>query len=467
MSLTFALEQSSRQLRDLLRAPSTTLKATMLTPTTLLGGSPTSLVMTSKGEIWTILHNHTLVKITSQGLISSIVGKRGISGYKDGSILEALFDFGFWLSGIGELQSGDIIFTDPSNHRIRLLGTGESTISTIAGTGGAGFLDGPAEQAIFNHPASLVVAFDQSIFIADVSNRCLRRLLNGVVTTISEAPEAGKAFDPELLLPSGLAYSPKGQLIVADSLDHSICRVTHDRVTCLAGSTKGYMDGAIDEARMCSPAGLALTPAGDLLVCDAGNHAVRILMEGRISTVFAPKDIPALSRDSQTPGCELTSVWPRAIVLGPDATMYLADLQGIVLLSGPAQFTIPLPDDMIRSTDSLAVGKIGALDSPIAITIQQHLVPLADVLSRQLTMIDIRLGMLKLVRTTSLLLHQCSLHISKETGDRSDSFKELIARTVSIMHDVSTLILNSPASELVVKYLQLLRECYLSFLMFF
>jgi hypothetical protein len=418
--------------------------------------------MTSKSDIWAILHCHTLVKITAQGLILNVIGKRGTSGYKDGSILEALFDFGFWLSGIGELQIGDIVFTDPNNHRLRALSANECSVTTLAGTGAAGHLDGPAEQAIFNHPASLVIAMDQSIFISDVSNRCLRILRNGTVTTLSEAPQAGKPFDPELLLPAGLAYSPKGQLIVSDSLDHSICRVTQERMTCLAGSTKGYVDGAIDEARICSPTGLALTSAGDLLVCDAGNHAVRILMEGRISTVFAPKDIPALSRDSQTPGTELSSVWPRAIVLGPDALIYLADLQGIVLLSGPAQFSVPLPDDLIRGSGCQILPA-----SSIATTIQQHLVPLAEILSRQLTMIDIRFGMLKLVRTTSLLLHQCSLHIAQETGDRPDSFQELIARTVSIMHDVSALIITNPSSELVVRYLQLLRECYLSFLMFF
>jgi hypothetical protein len=450
-----AITQSSTRLRELLQTPSTTLSATMLVPTKSLGGSPTSLVLSRSGWLWTVLHTHVIAKVSQQGFVMVVAGKSGSTGYKDGMLVQARFNFGYWLSGIGEQATGEIVFTDPLNHVVRYIYADESAVGTLAGAGTAGHFDGPLSSALFDLPSCLVTGIDGSIFISDSKSGNVRRIFNGLVTTLGVSPEISPNALPEeispLFFPSGLVYTPKGQLIVADCLDHSLCRVYADRISCLtAGGSKGFVDGPLEDSRLFRPTGLSLTPTGDLLICDSGNHAIRALIEGQIVTLFAPNDIPKISSSSQIPGVSLSALWPRAVALGNDAKVFVADLQGIVVLSGPPQFTLPLPDEMIQETI------IPPIQSILSI-ICTDIIPCLDRIALfHNTQSSPHTEIILLTRHTSLLLSHCSLL----EGDFSENTHLHIQRTIANLQELSI----TPATSVLFSvHITKLKECYLLF----
>ena len=66
-------------------------------------------------------------------------------------------------------------------------------VTTIAGTGVAGFLDGPGASAQFNFPRGVAVDGAGNVFVADRANNRIRRVdPSGNVTTV--AVNAGGFF---------------------------------------------------------------------------------------------------------------------------------------------------------------------------------------------------------------------------------------------------------------------------------
>jgi sugar lactone lactonase YvrE len=98
---------------------------------------------------------------------------------------------------------------------------------------------------------------------------------------------------PLLTTPFGLDFLPDGSLVVADFGGHRICKVTRaGQVSVLAGAgTKGYRDGLGAQARFNAPHNVAVLPGGDILVADTLNHCIRkVTPAGHVSTVAgAPK----------------------------------------------------------------------------------------------------------------------------------------------------------------------------------
>ena len=188
------------------------------------------------------------------------------------------------------LPSGVVAVADRGNHQVKLVAP-DGSISVLAGTGTPGFVDG--SQAQFKAPAA--IAFDaatQSLFVADSGNNAVRRVtLSGIVSTVAgngrpgdtDGTGAGATFNQ----PSGITIGPGGSLFVADTGNDQIRRVTQDgRVAIFAGGLHpGFSDGPLLQALFKGPQGIASTPAGTLYVADTGNHAVRKIDNGIVSTV--------------------------------------------------------------------------------------------------------------------------------------------------------------------------------------
>jgi hypothetical protein len=115
--------------------------------------------------------NHTIRKITPDGTVTTIAGVPGVAGSDDGPALQAHLDTP---SGIDVNDKGELFIADTFNHTIRKLAGG--VLTTIAGRPGvSGFADGDAAAAMFNAPVGLKVAPDGSIVIADTGNNVIRR----------------------------------------------------------------------------------------------------------------------------------------------------------------------------------------------------------------------------------------------------------------------------------------------------
>jgi sugar lactone lactonase YvrE len=215
--------------------------------------------------------------------------------YSDGESANALF--GRPVDGL-HAPNGDLFIVDSSNHAIRLL-RGDM-VYTFAG-GVPGFSDGRRGEARFNSPMAIAIDNAGNLYIADTMNHCIRRIAaDGTVSTV-----AGSAGEPGFRDgtggaalfhdPSGIAVSESGAIYVADTGNHVIRRIDGGTVTTVAGVVSafedgedyrpgGYSDGPAQSAMFNFPTGLHYAN-GVLFIADTGNHAVRALMrDGNVIT---------------------------------------------------------------------------------------------------------------------------------------------------------------------------------------
>jgi NHL repeat len=180
------------------------------------------------------------------------------------------------------------------------------TVSTFCGWERPGLTDGQGTTARFNGPAAVAAAPDGALYVADSRNHRLRRVTpDGTVTTVAgsgpvDCMPAGFADGPgdqaRLFNPSGVAVARDGAVYFADTGNHRIRCLKDGTVTTVAGGpterdalgfeTGGFRDGPGPQAQFRLPGALCLTPTGDLLVADLGNSAVRrIAKDGKVTTV--------------------------------------------------------------------------------------------------------------------------------------------------------------------------------------
>lgn len=136
---------------------------------------PVSLALNQSENVLYVsdLMNHRIRKIDlSTGFVSNFAGN-GIEGYKDGPAEEASFSQPF---GITVDRNGVVYVADSGNHSIRMIKNGE--VTTIAGTGTAGYEDGSGEMAEFNEPYHLVINRNGGsvLYVADRKNNVIRRI---------------------------------------------------------------------------------------------------------------------------------------------------------------------------------------------------------------------------------------------------------------------------------------------------
>src|SRR5262249_20240480 len=115
--------------------------------------------------------NHTIRKVTPQGVISVVAGRprQGGFGGDGGPATEALLNFPI---GVAVDGAGNIYICDNDNNRIRKVTAATGVISTIAGNGLAGFGGdgGPATAARFSEPQNVAVDKDGNVYISDTNN---------------------------------------------------------------------------------------------------------------------------------------------------------------------------------------------------------------------------------------------------------------------------------------------------------
>lgn len=232
--------------------------------------------------------NHCIRKI-SNGKVTTIAGVPEQKGFHNGPADQALFNYPY-RPAID--KDGNIIIADRDNNMIRKISTA-GVVSTIAGKGADGYVDGPGNQAMFNQPIDVAVDDEGNIYVADNLNACIRKITpDGTASTLAGNGTAGFAdgtgseamFDH----PSGVAIDAEGNIIVADRYNNRIRKVTPEGVvTTVAGSgSAGMDDGPASYARFHDPYGVAVGPDGSIYVADLDNHKIRkISPEGMVTTV--------------------------------------------------------------------------------------------------------------------------------------------------------------------------------------
>lgn len=206
-------------------------------------------------------------------------------------------------------SEGRIFFVEPSRHMIRELRNGH--IQTIAGTGNAGFVDGPALKAEFNFPVAISAAADGNMYICDALNHRIRLLANGEVRTLAGTGitkcSDGPALQAQLNFPRDLAVSESGRVYICDRDNRRIRVLESGELRTVAGNGHTVsVDGPALQAGFNSPVGITLHPNGSIVICNFSANTLRYIPNaespGRIRAKIC------LSKSSeQFTDCEISS----------------------------------------------------------------------------------------------------------------------------------------------------------------
>lgn len=239
---------------------------------------PYGLVFDGDGNLYVSdVMNHSIRKISMDGQVTTLAGGR--RGYSDRPGDLAMFDHPHGITVDGQ---SNVYVADTQNQRIRMIAP-DGTVSTVAGSGGDGFIDGATAVAEFYVPIGIVLDRQGNIYVGDEGNSSIRKISHGTVSTLagngsfSFADGIGK--DASFNAPGALAIDSADNLYVADYLNNSIRRVTPSgEVRTIAGTgDKGFADGPPAEARFYYPFGIAVGASGRLYVGDHYNHRVRVV----------------------------------------------------------------------------------------------------------------------------------------------------------------------------------------------
>ena len=161
-------------------------------------------------------------------------------------------------------STGRAISTSPDtgNNVIRLVNDATGIITTIAGTGAAGYGGdgGPATSAQLNSPWSVTPALTGEVYIADQNNNRIRKIgTSGVVTTVvgtgsvGFSGDSGPASAAALNVPASVAIDVAGNLYVADSGNNRVRKVNASTgiITTIAGSISQAFSGAHRSGQCC------------------------------------------------------------------------------------------------------------------------------------------------------------------------------------------------------------------------
>jgi sugar lactone lactonase YvrE len=152
-----------------------------------------------------------------------------------------------------------------------------------------------AEAALFRGPAGIATAPGGAVLLADYQNHVVRRVENGVVSTVAGwgafgfAGDGGPARDAQLNRPFGVAVGSGGRIAIADFGNDRVRAVDEGGfiTTVAGGGTATPSTGAAATASaLAGPAGVAFGPGGDLFVAEFGGHRVlRVDPDGGLTVV--------------------------------------------------------------------------------------------------------------------------------------------------------------------------------------
>jgi sugar lactone lactonase YvrE len=170
--------------------------------------------------------NFKIRKITSTGVVTTLAGSGSI-GSADGSASSASFTS---LTGIAVDSSGNVYVADGDKHKIRkITSTGE--VTTFAGSGVDASIDGIGTAASFNYPSGLAIDSIGDVYVADTGNNKIRKITpTGVVSTLAGSGVQGLVdgigTSARFNLPKGVVVDSAGNLYVADPYNNKIRKIT-------------------------------------------------------------------------------------------------------------------------------------------------------------------------------------------------------------------------------------------------
>jgi streptogramin lyase len=288
-------------------------------------------------------------------------------------------------------------------------------VSTFAGTGTKGFAGdgGPANKAQIDNPFGVIRGPDGNIWFCEYTGQRVRKVSkDGKITNIAGngkkgySGDGGPAVDATFNLPHEIRFDKKGDLYIVDMVNNAVRKVDMKTgiISTIAGTGKpGYSGdgGQANKAQLKSPHSIQFDQAGDLYICDIGNHVIRkIDMKTGIISTFAGTGKPGETPDnSPLDGTPING--PRSLDLDSQGNLWLATREGNQVFridpkqrkiyhiagTGKAGFTGhggPAKQANLSGPKGIAVGPDGNIY-------------LADCESHSIRMIDLKKGTIELL----------------------------------------------------------------------
>lgn len=226
------------------------------------------------------------------------------NGYLDGTGNGARFSTPIGIAADRGGSGGaavNVYVADTQNNAVRQIVVSSKVVTTLAGGGptAPGFVDATNLTARFSHPDGIVSdAAGSTLYVADTNNNRIRKIVitagpNATVSTLAGSGSAGYAEGTgtaaSFNLPTEVTLDGSGNILISDTLDQVVRSITPAGVTSLvagipnsAGSSNGL---ALSAARFSVPSGLAVSGT-TVFVVDTNNQVVRTI---------APANAPSIS----------------------------------------------------------------------------------------------------------------------------------------------------------------------------
>jgi streptogramin lyase len=305
-------------------------------------GNPFGVEVGPDGALYiTEVSNHRLRRLDlKSGELTTVAGtgRKGYSG-DGGPATEAELNEPY---EVRFDKQGNMFFVEMKNHLVRRVDAKTKKISTVAGTGQAGYGGdgGPALEAQFSQPHSIALDPRGYIYVADIANHRIRRIdLNrGTVDSIAgngekKLPVDGQRAAGNPILGPRALYLTGQTLWIALREGNSIWKmdVAAGTLRHIAGDgKKGYTGdgGPAKQATLNGPKGIAIGPAPhDIFIADTENQVIRQIEQrtGLIRTIAGSGPQARGYGGDGGPATSASMNRPHGVCVGPDGIVYIGD----------------------------------------------------------------------------------------------------------------------------------------------
>ncbi len=281
--------------------------------------------------------NHRVRKVAKDGTITTVAGsaKKGYAG-DGGPATSASLNQPYEIAWD---KVGNLYFVEIGNHVVRRVDAKTQIISTIAGTGKAGFSgdNGPANQALLNAPHSLAIDAADNIFVCDIINHRLRKIdmQTGIITTYAgngekkTSADGAKIEGSTLNGPRALSIAPDGIFWLALREGNSVLKLDPKSgiINHIAGTGKSGFSGNAGPAKLATlsgPKGVSLDSKGNIYLADTESHTIRMIdiKKGTLELLIGDGK-KADGPDGDPLKCRLAR--PHGIFIDADDSVFIGD----------------------------------------------------------------------------------------------------------------------------------------------